>query len=315
MTTDMDVIVGGKQERDPECLIFGGLVMDCYYEIDEWPRHGQDVMLNSETYRVGGCAVNMAVTVKNLGGKASVISSVGNDEIGRKLIDYMIGHGLSSDFVKIVDEPSGKCFVFLEPDGERTFMTQKGAEGVFSEALASAAAFRRPAAAGVTGYYLLDRDADRVMDCLEKLHECGTKILFDPSPLVGEIREDLLQRILDISSVITPNNVELEVIEKIMPVELATKNGTMVVIKAGASGGTVCYGDPKLPGIMRSLEYKAEQVTAVDTTGAGDSFAGALLYAMMNDLSIRESVELAARCASKTVTIEGPHGFWTLDEE
>lgn len=312
--TDMDVIVGGKQDQEPECLIFGGLVMDCYFEIDEWPRHGQDVMLNSETYRVGGCAINMAVTVKNLGGKASVISSVGNDDIGRRLTDYMSAHDLSCDFVKTVDLPSGKSFVFLEPDGERTFMTQKGAEGVFSEELASAAAFRRPAVAGVTGYYLLNDDADRIMECLEKLHECGTKILFDPCPLVGEIREDLLQRILDISSVITPNNAELEVIEKIMPVELATRNGIMVVIKAGASGGTVCYGDPKLPGIMRSLEYKAEVVTAVDTTGAGDSFAGALLYAMMNDLSVRESVELAAKCATKTVTIEGPHGFWTKED-
>ena len=52
-----------------------------------------------------------------------------------------------------------------------------------------------------------------------------------------------------------------------------------------------------------------------DTTGAGDSFAGALLFGLLKDMDIREAVSLAVRCAAKTVEIEGPHGFWTLGDE
>ena len=51
-----------------------------------------------------------------------------------------------------------------------------------------------------------------------------------------------------------------------------------------------------------------------DTTGAGDSFAGALLYGMLKKMNIRDAVELAVRCAAKTVEIEGPHGFWNLED-
>ena len=213
---------------EKECLILGGLVPDIYYRVDSWPQRGQDGFLSGEEVKAGGCAVNMAVTAENLGLRAHVVSCVGNDDTAAMLRKYLKAHGLSERFIMAAEEASGKCFVFVEPDGERTFLTCKGAEGLFPPSLAdeikkelsasdasdktgrmSADASdgirkRRFAAAGVTGYYLLNDDAERIMDVIEELAAAETKILFDPSPLAGSIRPDLLERMFAVSDIMTP---------------------------------------------------------------------------------------------------------------
>ena len=288
--------------------------MDYYYEVDRWPDRAQDAFINSESLRVGGCSINMAVTVKNLGAEACVISGIGRDSIGMQLESYMREHELPDDMLRQTDEVSGKCLVFLEPDGERTFLTQKGAEGIFSEEMMEAAVSSEAEVAGVTGYYLLDRNADRVVDCLEKLYENGCRILFDPSPLVGDVDDELLRRILKISSVITPNTVEIELIKKICSIEELIEQGVVVVKKDGSRGGTVYLKKADASAETETFDYEAMKCKVADTTGAGDSFAGALLYGMLKKMDIRDAVELAVRCAAKTVEIEGPHGFWNLED-
>lgn len=291
-----------------ECYLFGGLLMDYYYNIDAWPDRSQDGVITGEKAVVGGCAVNMAATIRNLGAKAHVISAIGTDVTGQELSAYMKTHGLSCEYLKNVEGISGKCLVFLEPDGERTFLTVKGAEGLFTEEMNREIRKNVLPVAGVTGYFLINDDAERIMKCLECLHENGTEILFDPSPLVSSVSEDLMKRIIAISTVMTPNITELETIRKYISTEAYCEAGKTMVVKEGGLGGTVYTAD-------ETFAYEAERCHAVDTTGAGDSFAGALLYGMMTGLSTRESVSLATKCAGKTVTIEGPHGFWNLEEK
>ena len=289
-----------------ECYLFGGLIMDCYYAIDALPERGQDGFITGEKMMAGGCAVNMAVTVENLGGKAHVISGMGNDKSSEDLMGYMDEHRLSTRFIEQTEGNAGKCLVFLEPDGERTFLTSKGAEGVFSEALSQRIKNEVPSVAGVTGYYLLNDDSERVIETLEYLHSRGTRILFDPSPLVSSINDRHLSRILRMCDVITPNTVELEYLNNFISLSEYTVRGKTAVVKSGSEGGSVYspYG---------SFTYKSAPVSnVVDTTGAGDSFAGALLFAMMYDIPLDSAVELAAKCASKTVETDGPHGFWSL---
>lgn len=291
-----------------ECYLFGGLLMDYYYSIDAWPRRGQDGFITGEKALVGGCAINMAATIKNLGAEAHVISGIGTDATGRELSAYMEANGLSREYLEDVKGLSGKCLVFLEPDGERTFLTGEGAEGIFTEEMDKKIRKNVLPVAGVTGYFLLNDDAERIMDCLEYLHGNGTKILFDPSPLVSSISEELLKRVIAISTTMTPNTTELETIQKYISVTDYCAAGKTMVVKEGGQGGTVYTAD-------ETFAYEAERCRAVDTTGAGDSFAGALLYGMMTEMPVREAVSLATKCAGKTVTIEGPHGFWKLEEK
>lgn len=290
-----------------DIVIFGGLLLDRYFHIDRWPERSQDGFFHREESFVGGCAINMAVTIHNLGGHAHVVSCVGTDPTGLAIRDYLAQYSLSQTLVHPTDGASGSCLVFLEPDGERTFLTRKGTEGDFPSELAAKIIALSPAWTGVTGYYLLGKEAPRILDCLESLHHEGSKILFDPSPLVGDICPDVLARMVAISDILTPNMTELPLLggEEKLPDLVAS--GKSVLLKRGAQGGTV-YNTAE------TFDYVSMLCETVDTTGAGDSFSGALLYAMTNHYSLRQGVELAARCAAKTVQLRGPHGFWNLEE-
>ena len=290
-----------------DIVLFGGLLLDRYFHIDHWPARGQDGFLEREESFVGGCSINMAVTVHNLGGQAYIATCIGSDKPAQDILCYLEKHGLSRHLVHTIPGTTGSCLVFSEPEGERTFLTHKGAECVFSPVLARDILSTAPAWAGVTGYYLLgDKPAD-ILDCLEQLHMSGTKFLFDPSPMAGEIEPEIFTRMVRISDILTPNAAELAPFGGEAGINRLITMGKTIILTHGAAGGTVYTQG-------QTYDYSSAPCNVMDTTGAGDSFSGALLFAMANGYPMEQAVDLAARCAAKTCEICGPHGFWDMEE-
>ena len=290
-----------------DIVLLGGLLLDRYFHIDRWPARGQDGYLEREESFVGGCSINMAATVHNLGGQAYVATCIGSDPIGQGILSYLEKNGLSQRLVHTVPGTSGSCLVFSEPEGERTFLTHKGAECVFTPELAQELLLTAPSWVGVTGYYLLGDNPEDIMICMEELYRAGTKFLFDPSPMVSEIEPDILARMVKISDILTPNASELHPFGGEQGIRELTAAGKTIILTQGASGGTVYTS-------TGTFDYASTLCNVVDTTGAGDSFSGALLYAVTEGYTLEQGIELAARCAAKTCEICGPHGFWTLEE-
>lgn len=293
-----------------DCIVLGGLVADRYFDIESFPERGQDGLITSETAYVGGCAINIAATINNLGGNAHIVSYVGNDKTGEQIMNYIRKNKFAEDFIKQTEGISGYCLVFKEPDGERTFLTKKGVEGNFDTGLLDNIDNIRAKVGAVTGYYLLNENASLIMDCIEVMRVSGTKFIFDPGPLVGNIDKEILKRMVKASAVITPNEAELAVFEQEDKnfIENFIKNKGIVVRKQGNRGG-MCYTRHGI------FNYNSVKTEAVDTTGAGDSFTGALCYSLGSGTDIKSSVELASVCAAKTVEINAPHGFWKIKED
>lgn len=293
-----------------DCIVLGGLVADRYFDIESFPERGQDGLITSETAYVGGCAINIAATINNLGGNAHIVSYVGNDKTGEQIMNYIRKNKFAEDFIKQTEGISGYCLVFKEPDGERTFLTKKGVEGNFDTGLLDNIDNIRAKVGAVTGYYLLNENASLIMDCIEVMRVSGTKFIFDPGPLVGSIDKEILKRMVKASAVITPNEAELAVFEHEDKnfIENFIKNKGIVVRKQGNRGG-MCYTRHGI------FNYNSVKTEAVDTTGAGDSFTGALCYSLGSGTDIKSSVELASVCAAKTVEINAPHGFWKIKED
>ena len=94
-----------------DILLFGGLLLDRYFTIDRWPQRGQDGFFENEENFVGGCAINMAVTIRNLGGQAHVVSALGSDAVARTIRDYLTAQGLSQALVHPAEGDTGSCLV------------------------------------------------------------------------------------------------------------------------------------------------------------------------------------------------------------
>ncbi|MBN7772906.1 carbohydrate kinase family protein [Clostridium aminobutyricum] len=304
-----------------ECVIFGGLLLDKYYEIEALPERGQDGFITNEFDCVGGCSVNMAATFNNLGGNAHIVSYIGSDATGMAILDYLQENHFSTRYVVQKNGQTGYSMVFLEPNGERTFLTKAGLELDFTREII-ADRLHGIQFAAVTGYFLLNPAASVILDVLEEFHAAGGTILFDPSPMAHAIDAEICRRILHISRIITPNTSEIGWLAASVnptgnsPSEEAVQAwldefidaGNTVVLKRGSQGGSV-YDK------SGAFDYEAQKVKTVDTTGAGDSFAAGLIYGIAEGRELREVIRLAVRCAAVTVGINRPHGFWKLEEK
>ncbi|MED2974190.1 carbohydrate kinase family protein [Fictibacillus sp. B-59209] len=298
-----------------QILIFGGIIVDQYVIVDHSPDRGGDVLISDSFFRVGGCAINVGTTLKNLGIQPHIVSNVGDDTWGRKIKDYLDLHHFSREAIRFADDKkSGYCISIVEYDGERTFLTYKGCESQFSRVMISRELCESVSYVYVTGYYLLVPEyAHNVVHQLTDLKQAGAQLVFDPGPLAALIEDEVLHSVLKLTDLLIPNLTELDILERKLKwdnmeisrfIETGIRN---VVLKKGSKGAEVWTED---------TYFKASPfaVNSVDTTGAGDSFAGGLLYGLSKGYDMKTSVKIASACGAITTTIMGPHGEFTVGD-
>jgi ribokinase len=300
---------GGRGEKMSDILIFGGLILDRYFLLDKLPEPSKDGFILDSFDIAGGCAINMSKTIQNLGGKNYVVSHVGQDTWGKEILEYMRKQKLPTDCVRETNGKTGYCLVFVESDGERTFLTSKGVEGYFAEELIPEEVEKNCSVAAITGYYLLDETSEKLVRYLGKLKSKGYKIIFDPSPLIDMIDGKVLEDVVELSDLLIPNIQEAEFLANHKDVEdwalEQNRLGKSIIIKKGSTGGELFQDGVKLP-------YSSFPVHSIDTTGAGDSFTGAISYCMSREIPLNEAILIAAACASVITTIMGPHGEFDI---
>jgi sugar/nucleoside kinase (ribokinase family) len=208
-------------------------------------------------------------------------------------------------------QKTGYCLTILDGKGERTFLTFNGHEKDFSADILPATVTAGTTFVYVTGYYLLNNESTaRVLEELQRFNNSGCPILFDPGPLVGNIDPRQLTEMISLATVMTPNEHELVEIMKTLgitgdPVKHLLGMGVQhTVVKNGEHGVKVHSTDS-------AFTQEGFKVKVADSTGAGDSFAGGLIHALMQRMSLREAVEFASACGAYSTTITGPHGFFT----
>lgn len=295
-------------------LIMGGIVMDRYFLINRLPGRGEDAFFYDEFNLVGGCMTNMAATVKNLGAPVYMVSCIGSDPIGKEIAAYIDVHEFDRTFLYEVEGISGSCLIFSEPDGERTFIGRNEVDQIFTDQMQKDILEFHPEVVGLTGFYLVGKDAPRIVETVKQLHEQGSQVLFDPSSLAGDVPKDIMKEIIELSDVLTPNHIELDMLKKGSSMEnlsdeaylkVLTDAGKVIFFKEGAKGGTIYTSEGE-------ESWESVPCNVVDTNGAGDSFAGGLLYGMAEAMSWKEMAQLSAKCAAKNCEIMAPHGFWRL---
>ena len=288
-------------------LICGGLLIDRYVTVDRFPARGGDGYITDSFDVVGGCALNMAKAARSLGAEPHIASFLGNDAWSIMISDFMEKERLPMDCIGQMRGSTGHCVVFLEPDGERTFLTRKGCEAEYDDSLIPGLPYGGYSVCAVTGYYLLDGTSGKLVDRLRELKDGGCPIVFDPGPLVDKIDESLVRRILGLCYVVTPNVAEAEALAGIQGeagaeawAKSLSGKGCAVIITKGGDGGDLYQNGVK-------TAYAAEKTDIVDTTGAGDGFTGAIAHALGTGMPLEKGVKLAARTAGLVASVRGPH--------
>ena len=259
-----------------------------------------------ETTRLsfGGDALNEVVALSRLGIKAQLISKVGKDEAGDRVIDYVKGCGLSTE--NILQEEgltTGINIVLIDDKGERHFLTNPSGSlrrlseedilphvDTMGEIVSFASMFVSP---------LLNISAMKRI--FEEIKSVPGRILVADMTKAkkGEKLEDI-KCLLPYIDYVLPNEDEIALLTGIFDsrknAELLVEAGVgCAVIKCGAKGCVIATKEG-------SFEVQAYPVkTVADTTGAGDCFAAGFLWGLSQGMDIRECGKLACAVASCAV--------------
>lgn len=264
--------------------------------------------MGAGTEASGGSAANTVAGVAALGGRAGFIGQVAGDQLGEVFAHDIRAAGVAFDTPARAGEPTtGRCLIFVTPDGQRTMNTFLGA-GQF---LPEAALDRRIIADSAILYlegYLWDPEEPRaaMRAAIEVSRDAGRRVAFTLSDVFcisrhgGDFRALIRDGLVDI---LFANENELTALARTDDFEAAVASLSAqvptLVVTRGERGALAVQGGDR-------VEVGAEPVhQVVDTTGAGDLFAAGFLHGQAQGRSLRDSLRLGAICAAEVISHYG----------
>ena len=293
-------------------VVIGSSNTDMVVQSDHLPVPGETVLGGEFFMNPGGKGANQAVAASRFGGDVVFISRLGNDIFGEKYRDIMKKEKISTKHVyKDPDAASGVALITVDSKGENAIVVAPGANSRLDRGDIDKAekAFKE------AEFLLLQLEIplDTVIYAAQKASKSGKKVVLNPAP-AQELPEELLKSLY----IITPNETEAEMLSGIQVNDIDSarsaawaicKRGVDVVIITMGSRGAYIYSDEV------EMHVPATEVTAKDTTAAGDVFNGALVVALAEQLPLSEAVQLANNAASLSVTKLGAQASAPYREE
>ncbi len=274
--------------------------------------------------KVGGAPANVCCAYTVLGGRSGMITQLGNDPFGDKILRELISFGIDTSQVARTEEANtALAFVSLSPNGDRTFSFYRkpSADMLYTAQQLDPAYFSDAYAFHFCSVDLGEfpmREAH--LRAIEYAKKSGAIVSFDPNlrfPLWDD-REKLRQTVrafIPCADILKISDEELEFITGETQIKAAlpalfAQGVKVVVFTCGAKGG---YAFTK----TAKAFSEPEPVQAVDTTGAGDGFIGAFLYQLnqcgvkvetladVDEATLQRCVDFAVRFCSVSVTRRG----------
>ncbi len=281
MLHDMQLPVGGMT-----------LIDDAGYEALEDKRN-----LFAPRRATGGSAGNAMLAVAGLGGACIFVGCVAGDETGRFFADNLHRQGIEDRLVHAVGR-SGVASTFITPGGERTFATYLGASALLTAEDIADDAFLGAAIVHVEGY--LVQNHALLTRILKVARQCGALVSLDLASynVVQENWDFLHASVRKGVNILFANEQESEAFTREADLEAAldvmAAQCDIVVQKRGAKGSVAMRGSQR-------AEAPAHRVQVVDTTGAGDFYAGGFLYALARGGALQQCAEVGALCSAHVI--------------
>ncbi len=250
----------------------------------------------------GGSAANTVVGVADFGGRAAYAGKVGRDAIGDFFLQDMRSLGVAIDTPPAESGPTGTCAVLITQDAQRTMLTNLGVSAGLSEADLDEDLIRRSRYVYVEGYLLTgEKTRAAAWRAIELARKHGCRVAFTASdPFLCHIARDEIWDLVESSvDLFFCNEEEARSLTGLSDaIECAAelhRHAENVAMTMGSKGSILMHGGDAIP-------IEGVSVHAIDSTGAGDMYAGALLYGITNGMSWKQAGHLASHAAARVVT-------------
>lgn len=281
-------------------LVAGSANMDIVVRASRAPGPGETVLGRGYALYHGGKGANQAVAASRAGARTAFAGCLGRDAHGDALAAALAAEGIDLALTHRVAAPTGVALITVEDDGENRIVVVPGANHVFGPE-------HLPARleSGTVLLVQLEIPIETVLAAAAKMREAGGITILNASP-VAAIPAETRLALLDAADIVLVNETEAaallgigSLVDALEAARRLAHGRRAAVVTLGAQG--VAWAESGGGG----GQMPAHQVAVVDTTGAGDAFAGAFACAVERDASLEEAVRYGNAAGALAATRSG----------
>lgn len=268
----------------------GSINADHVYRLEHLPRPGETLAAQSYALGLGGKGANQSVAIARSGAQVRHIGAVGAD--GRWMVERLEAAGVDCAHIAEIEGASGHAIITVDTAGENSIVIHAGANREIAESHVKQAL----AGAGAGDALILQNETGLQVESARLAQEQGLFVIYSAAPFDAEATRAVLPYV----SLLIVNEVEAAQLCSALGATLGELDVENVLVTLGAKGAV--WHDT-----ARGHEIRVEgfPVEAVDTTGAGDTYAGYLVAGLSEGLAVDEAMRVAAAAAALKVTKPG----------
>ncbi|MFC3613483.1 ribokinase [Lutimaribacter marinistellae] len=268
----------------------GSINADMVYTVPHLPGPGETLAALELNRFLGGKGANMSVAAARAAAHVRHIGAVGRD--GTWAVERLMEYGVDTRHITVSEEQTGHAIIAVEPGGENQILIYPGANRVLDMDRLNAALSE--ADAGDT--LVLQNETNLQKEAVQLARRLGMRVAYAAAPF----EVDAVNAVLPSLDLLFLNAVEAEQLRVETGMSPEGLPVPEVIVTSGGEGAW--YFDTKTG---QSKHFPAHKVTAVDTTGAGDTFTGYVLAGLDRGLPMAQSIAQAMRAAAIMVTRHG----------
>lgn len=292
-------------------VVIGSSNTDLIAKVKTFPKAGETIKGVSYFQEMGGKGANQALAAHRSGGDVVFITSVGNDTNGIKALEYYRQEGLDASLSYIAHGlPSGVAMIWVDEKGENSIVIIPGANDALSPGYIHQ--IKKEILEADLVIMQMEIPYETVKTVCDIAHENNKRVMLNVAP-ARELDEGILEKI----DILVVNETEAETISgEIMEhigeegiVDKLLDLGVRTVVLTLGKRGCILKND------QIDLRVPAFTVKTTDTTGAGDTFCGALAARLSKGHSWNEALEFASAAAAICVTRVGAQPSIPTEQE
>lgn len=264
----------------PVIAVVGSAMMDLTAYADKLPEPGQTLVGNEFTTGFGGKGANQAVMAAISGAEVYFIGKVGSDVFGDAISKNFKERGIKDEYLIRDALPTGVAHIWVDKSGENRIIIIPGANHAIDPQFAAQAIKAIPNLSLVIGQCEIKQNV--TIAAFKAAKSRGATTILNPAPF-----EPLSDELIALCDWIIPNESEFKELGNI---------SANILLTEGEKGSRY---------LKSNLHVEALQVTAVDTTGAGDSFVGAFATAIAKGEAVESAMRFGNIAAGLSVTKKG----------
>ncbi len=283
-----------------QILVIGSMNMDLVVEAERYPEEGETIIGGKFEQIPGGKGANQALAAAKLGDDVEFIGACGDDSFAPKLKSSLKSGGAEiANIFEVKGVSTGVAVITVDPDGNNRIIVSPGANYELDAAKIDKIKDKIIEAEIIL--LQLEIPVATIARIVEIASANNTKIILDPAPA-----QQLADQILAKVDYLLPNEGELDLLlaeaeaeSRSDKINILLNKGVKNIIVTEGEKGVNFYNQEQ------QLHFESLKVKAVDTTAAGDVFAGSFAANLVKTNNFKEAIDFAVGAAAYSVTKRG----------